>query len=73
MSGQGYEGPYLVETTNIPMGASVKGRRPSSSPPSNAEGYAVPYEPVPIEHATFYKESKLMGYKKIKIPKIKKK
>jgi hypothetical protein len=65
MSGQGYEGPYLVEVQNVPMGASTKGRRPTIEPPKGAEKYAVSHRPISLDEAKFYKEDWLKGYKEV--------
>ncbi len=68
MSGQGYRGPYIAEVEGVPMGSSVKGRAPKSTPPSNVEGYAVSRRPIALDEANFYKEDWLRGYKPIEIP-----
>jgi hypothetical protein len=68
MTGQGYQGPYLVEVEGVPMGASVKGRLPSADPVS-LESYAVSKRPINLDEAKFYKEDWLKGYKPIKVPK----
>jgi hypothetical protein len=67
-SGQGYKGPYMIEVENIPMGASVKGRKPSINPPTRIEGYAVSHRPINIDEAKFYKEHWLKGYKEVPKP-----
>jgi hypothetical protein len=67
-SGQGYKGPYMIEVENIPMGASVKGRKPSINPPTRNEGYAVSHRPINIDEVKFYKEHWLKGYKEIHKP-----
>lgn len=69
MSGQGYPGPYLVEVEGVPMGRSVKGRKPSLDAPTNLEGYAVSHRPINLNEAKFYKEDWLRGYKPIEVPK----
>jgi hypothetical protein len=71
MSGQGYEGPYLVEVENVPMGASTKGSKPTIEPPKSKESYAVSHRPVSLDEAKFYKEDWLKGYKPIEVPKSK--
>jgi len=65
MTGQGYPGPYMVEVKDVPMGSSVKGRKPKTYAPSRPEGYAVSHRPISIDEAKFYKEDWLKGYKEV--------
>jgi hypothetical protein len=70
MSGQGYKGPYLVEVTNVPMGSSVKGRKPTIEPPVGRERYATSHRPISLNEAKFYKEDWLRGYKQLDNPRM---
>jgi len=66
-SGQGYEGPFMIEVDNIPMLSASQGKTKSFAP-SSLEGYAVSSRPVHINEAKFYKEDWLKGYKEVPKP-----
>jgi len=68
LTGQGYPGPYMVEVKDVPMGSSVKGRKPKTYAPSRPEGYAVSHRPISIDEAKFYKEDWLKGYQEVPKP-----
>jgi len=68
MSGQGYPGPFLVESKGVPMVSSSQGKRKLVAP-SNLEGYATSTRPINSNEVNFYKEHWLKGYKQIEAPK----
>lgn len=68
MSGQGYPGPFLVESKGVPMVSSSQGKRKLVAP-SNLEGYATSTRPINSNEVNFYKEDWLKGYKQIETPK----
>ena len=63
-SGQGYEGPFMIELNDIPMLSASQGKTKAFAP-TNLEAYAVTSRPVNINEANFYKEDWLKGYKQI--------
>lgn len=67
-SGQGYEGPFMIELSDIPMLSASQGKTKAFAP-TNLEAYAVTSRPVNINEANFYKEDWLRGYKQVEVPK----
>ena len=77
--GQGYQGPYIVEVTNVPFvskangsfgkvfdnetGKFVRGKLP----PTGIGKYAVSKRPISANEVNFYKENWLQGYRPVNV------
>ena len=77
--GQGYEGPYIAEVTDVPFISKANGKLGKvfdketgefvrgKLPPPNKGGYAVAKNPVPLNNTKFYVEDWWKGYKPVEV------
>ncbi len=77
--GQGYQGPYIVEATNVPFVSKANGKFGKvfdnetgkfvrgKLPPTGIGKYAVSKRPISADEVKFYKENWLQGYRPVNV------